>query len=71
MRPMLTVKTKNVASESQTQVCFGVKISSRKYDDNHTKTCAHCFKTEKKNKQLKSGSYSIYVKNSLFMMTLK
>lgn len=62
MRARLTVKTKNkTCLKNQTHVCFGIKISisDRKYDGNHTKTYAHCFKIEKKNKLLKSGSYSV------------
>lgn len=61
-------KQKQDMSERQTHVFFGVKISisGRKYDGNHTKTCAYCFKIEKKNKQLKSGSYPVCVMKPVF-----
>lgn len=52
-------------SVSQPHVSFGVGISTcgRKLDGSGTKTCACCFKIEKKNQQLKSGSYSVSVVN--------
>lgn len=64
----------NASRKNKNKKCLKVRlmsalessISGRKYDGNHTKTCPHCFKIEKKNKLLKSGNYSVYIMKSVF-----